>query len=130
MDTLTTYTHRYELQVITALLLISTLYKSLHIKCSQSAFTSRCSVAALNNGYSSAMFSLDVSWRRILTMEILQLPWLRLCPLVSAPRLNSQLTYKVKVILPLAVYRQTICLGMKPHETHDQRFFYQLNPLR
>jgi hypothetical protein len=29
---------------------------------SQSAFTSRCLVTALSNGYSCAMFSLDFSW--------------------------------------------------------------------
>jgi hypothetical protein len=28
----------------------------------QSAFTTRCLVTALNNGYSLAMFILDVSW--------------------------------------------------------------------
>jgi hypothetical protein len=51
-----------ELQVIRAPLLISTVYKSLHTESSQSAFTSRCSVTALSNGHSSAIFSLDVSW--------------------------------------------------------------------
>jgi hypothetical protein len=30
---------------------------------------------------------------------------------------------KVKVILRLAIYRQSVCLGVKPLETHDQRFF-------
>jgi hypothetical protein len=30
---------------------------------------------------------------------------------------------KVKVTLRLAVYRQSIRLGIKPLETHDQRFF-------
>jgi hypothetical protein len=36
-------------------------YKSFNVKTSQSASTSRCSVTALNNGYSSAMFSLAIS---------------------------------------------------------------------
>jgi hypothetical protein len=45
-----------------------------HTKSSQSAFTSLYLVTALHNGYSSAMSSLDVSWWRILAMEILQLP--------------------------------------------------------
>jgi hypothetical protein len=58
---------------------------------SQSAFTGRYLVTALNNGYSSTMFSLDVSCYRILTTEILQLPWSRRCPLVSTPQLNYQL---------------------------------------
>jgi hypothetical protein len=44
MDLLTTCIDHSELQTITAPLLISTLYRSLHAKSSQSAFTSRCSV--------------------------------------------------------------------------------------
>jgi hypothetical protein len=35
---------------------------------------------------------------------------------------------KVKVILRLAVYRQTVRLGAKPLEANDQRLFFQLNP--
>jgi hypothetical protein len=42
-----------------------------HTKCSQSAFTSIYLVTALNNGYSSAVFPLNVSWQRILAMEVL-----------------------------------------------------------
>jgi hypothetical protein len=34
---------------------------------------------------------------------------------------------KVKVTLRLAVYRQSICLGVKPLETHDQNFFFTPN---
>jgi hypothetical protein len=34
---------------------------------------------------------------------------------------------KVKVTLRLAVYRQSIHLGARPLETHDQRFLFQLN---
>jgi hypothetical protein len=53
MDVLTTYTHHSELQVITALSLITTLYESLaHAKYFQSA--------------------LVVSWQRILTQELYQ----------------------------------------------------------
>jgi hypothetical protein len=56
---------------------------------SHSALTSRCLVTALNNGYSSAVVSLDVSWKRILTMEIPQLPWSHhYCPAII-PQLNS-----------------------------------------
>jgi hypothetical protein len=44
----------------TALLLIYTTNNS--TLSSQSAFTSRYLVTALNNGYSSALFPLDVSW--------------------------------------------------------------------
>jgi hypothetical protein len=52
LDSLTTCTHSLELKVITGLLLISTLYKSVHTKSSPafSVFTSSCLVIALNNG--------------------------------------------------------------------------------
>jgi hypothetical protein len=43
------------------------------LKTSQSIFTSLYLVTALHNGCSSAMSSLDVSWKRILAMEILPL---------------------------------------------------------
>jgi hypothetical protein len=39
-----------------------------------------------------------------------------------------QENHQVKDTLRLAVYRQSVCLGVKPLETHDQRFFSQLNP--
>jgi hypothetical protein len=59
MDLLTICTHHSEVQARTALSLISTFYKSLaHAKCSLS--------------------SLDVSWKQILTMEVLQLLCLRI----------------------------------------------------
>jgi hypothetical protein len=35
----------------------------------------------------------------------------------------NKLKVKVKVTLRLAVYRQSVCLGIKPLETHDQKFF-------
>jgi hypothetical protein len=41
----------------------------------------------------------------------------------------TQVKAKVKVILHLAVYRQSFCLGVKPLETHDQIFF-STEPLR
>jgi hypothetical protein len=55
MDSLTIYTFHSELQIITALSLISTLYKSLHAKSppARSVFTSRCLVTALNSGDSA-----------------------------------------------------------------------------
>jgi hypothetical protein len=34
---------------------------------------------------------------------------------------------KVKCTLLLAVYRQSVRVGARPLETHDQRFFFQLN---
>jgi hypothetical protein len=55
MDLLTTYTHDSEVQVITGLSLISTLYKSLaHAKSPQSAFTRRFPATDFSNGDSSA----------------------------------------------------------------------------
>jgi hypothetical protein len=35
---------------------------------------------------------------------------------------------KVRVTLWLVVYRQSVPLGIKPLETQDQRFFFQLSP--
>jgi hypothetical protein len=70
MDLLTTYVHHSELQAIITLSLIYTLYKSLaHAKSSQS--------------------SLDVSWQRLLTVEILQLLALRFLIAAARAELNS-----------------------------------------
>jgi hypothetical protein len=67
---LTTYTHNSELQEITTLSLISTLYKSLHAKSSPacSVFTSRSLATASNSGNSSTSCSqvrslLSLSYR-------------------------------------------------------------------
>jgi hypothetical protein len=56
MDLLTNHTHDSELQAITLLSLISTLYKSLYPKSSpaSSLFTGRYLVTGLNNGDFSA----------------------------------------------------------------------------
>jgi hypothetical protein len=54
LDLLTTCTHHAELEVITALSLISTLYKSLHATSSHFSFTNRFLVTDLNNDDSSA----------------------------------------------------------------------------
>jgi hypothetical protein len=56
----------------------------IHSTSSQSAFTSLYLATALHNGYSSALFPLDVSWYRILATEILLLP-------LPIPKLNAQL---------------------------------------
>jgi hypothetical protein len=37
---------------------------------------------------------------------------------------STQLKVKVKVTLRLAVYRQSVRLGVRPLETHDQIFFF------
>jgi hypothetical protein len=48
---------------------------------------------------------------------------------ITLPQSRLKVKVKVKVTLRLAVYRQSVCLGVKPLETHDQRFFFlQLNP--
>jgi hypothetical protein len=73
---LTPYTHDLEVQVIIAPPLISTIHKLLtHTKSSQS--------------------SLAVFWQRLLTVEILQLPVLRLCchSLTCTTLVNCQLNY-------------------------------------
>jgi hypothetical protein len=62
MSLLTTYTHDSELQVITVLLLISTLHKS---------------PQHLPSLFQPAVSSLSISWQRLLTVEILQLHMLR-----------------------------------------------------
>jgi hypothetical protein len=54
MYLLTTYIHNFELEALTILPLVSTLYKSLHAIQPAVSFTSRCLVTALNNGHSSA----------------------------------------------------------------------------
>jgi hypothetical protein len=48
---------------------------------------------------------------------------------MSVAHESTEVEVKVKVTLRLAAYRQTVRLGVKPLETHDQRlFFFQLNP--
>jgi hypothetical protein len=43
---------------------------------------------------------------------------------------SNKVKVEVKVTLRLAVYRKSICLGVKPLETHDHNsiFYPQLNP--
>jgi hypothetical protein len=109
MDLLTTYIHHSELQVTTALSIISTLYKSpqhllnLFPAC---LFISRSLATASNSGDYSA------SRAQVLSSQ--------------PPVQNSQLTTKcvrvrirVRVTLRLAVYRQSVRLGNKPLETHN-----------
>jgi hypothetical protein len=45
---------------------------------------------------------------------------------LSTPGLNSHSRVRVRVSLRLAVYSQSVHLGAKPLETHDQ-YFFQLN---
>jgi hypothetical protein len=48
-------------------------------------------------------------------------------PLLLYFLLGVSFKVKVKVTLRLAVYRQSVRLGVKPLETHDQIFFFPLN---
>jgi hypothetical protein len=106
MDLLTTYTHDPELQTLTTLSLMYTLYRSLLHPLSL---------------FQPAVSSPAVTWKRFLTVEILQLHALRssLRNLPCKTQLNSFKVW-VRVTLRLAVYRQSIRLGDKPLETHDQ----------
>jgi hypothetical protein len=47
----------------------------------------------------------------------------------SLTKVNVKVKVKVKVrvTLRLAVYRQSVLLGARPLDTHDQRYFFQLN---
>jgi hypothetical protein len=55
-------------------------------------------------------------------MEVLQL-------VLTSSLSSGWLEVKVEfvVTLRLAVYRQSVRLGVKPLKTHDQSFFFQLN---
>jgi hypothetical protein len=74
------------------------------------------------------------SWRLrqciFLQLTLNSFPW-RLC--VLDPRLlrsdysqKVKVKFKVKITLWLAVYRQSVCLGVRPLKTQEQKFF-QLN---
>jgi hypothetical protein len=52
----------------------------------------------------------------------------QLGPLERANLSHWTAPVKVRVTLQLAVYRQSVRLGVKPLECHYQRFFFQLNP--
>jgi hypothetical protein len=73
-----------------------------------------------------AVSSPDVSWKRILTVEILQLHALKssLHRLPYRTACSTKLKVKVRDTLRLTVYGQSVCFGVKPLETHDQRFCF------
>jgi hypothetical protein len=50
--------------------------------------------------------------------------------LMSLPSGDCVELLRVTVTLRLAVYRQSVRLGAKPLEPHDQRFFFSPEPLR
>jgi hypothetical protein len=90
VNVLTAHTHRSELQVITALKLISTLYSSLHAK----------SLPAVS--------SPAVLWKQLLTVEILQLHVLKSSCYSRSCRIPVLITYvsSYKCIEFLRVYPQ------------------------
>jgi hypothetical protein len=51
---------------------------------------------------------------------------------VNGGSLPTELFFKVKdkITLRLAVYRQSVSLGVKPLETHDQRIIFSTEPLQ
>jgi hypothetical protein len=57
-----------------------------------------------------------------------QLPAYHFSQLQLSVDSQPQLKVKVRVTLQLEVYHQSVCLVVKPLETHDQRLFFQLNP--
>jgi hypothetical protein len=96
-------THDSELQAITAPLLISTIHESPQHPLSL---------------FQPGVYSPAIPWQRLLTMESLQLHALRFY-LRSLPCR----THSIRVTIRLAVCRQSVRLGDKPLETHDQYFF-------
>jgi hypothetical protein len=77
-----------------------------------SVFTRRFPVTASKNGYSSASVLKSTLKSGSLPNEL------------------RQVKVKVKVTLRLAVYSQSVGFGVKPPETHDQRFFFPNESLR
>jgi hypothetical protein len=104
----TLYTHHSELQVIRVLSLISTLYKTpqqpLRVFPACCVFNSRSLATTYNTeDLSASRVHFDAVRRTSRNWTVVRL--------------------KVKVTLRLAVYRQSVRLGVKPLETHDQISF-------
>jgi hypothetical protein len=78
--------------------------------------------------------SLAVARQRLLTEDVPLQLGSRIIPALSYQLLWtywSKIKVKIKGTLRLAVYRQSVRPGVKPLETHDQRFYFiflQLNP--
>jgi hypothetical protein len=72
--------------------------------------------------------SSTVPWQRLLTVEVLQLHAVRSSlhglPWKLTLDVEVEVEVEVEVTLRLEVYRQSVCLGVKPLETHDQSFFF------
>jgi hypothetical protein len=70
----------------------------------------------------------DFPFRRLLRLAGLRLRYSTPPPHGILAKLKVKVKVKVGVTLRLAVYRQSVCLGVKLLETNDQSFFSQLNP--
>jgi hypothetical protein len=128
MDLFTTYTHNLELQALTTLSLTSILYKLLHAKSSPaySVFTSRCLVTALNNGDFSVSVLTSLRSGEYPTIELLDEIYRHPFSASLAELNSTQLSSfwdGVRTTLRRAVYRQSVRLGAKLFETHDQYYF-------
>jgi hypothetical protein len=125
LDLLTTYIHYSELQVVTTLLLISTIHRSpQHTLSSFPAcyvFNNRSLATASNSGDFSAFRTHGVSVRRISRNWTLT-HFTSLHSTEVLTTLNSGI--RIRVTLRLAVYHQSVRLGDKPLETHDQIFLF------
>jgi hypothetical protein len=98
------------------------------------AFTSRCLVAAPNGGRSSTSGFPNCPRPQLPASATLN--WLSTCRLsrstdsrigIYSDWLAIRVTVRVRVTLRLVVYRQSVHLGVKHLEDHDQRFPLQLS---
>jgi hypothetical protein len=106
LDVLNVSTHDSELQAITAPPLISTIHKSPQ----HTLFVAACCV------FTSRFLATA------LTVEILQLHELK--STLNGDSIPTELFFRVRVTLRLAVYHQSIRFGNQPLGTHDQISFF------
>jgi hypothetical protein len=138
VELLTTYTHHSELQVITALSLISTLYKSpqhpLSLFPAFCAFISHSLETASNSG-DSWLHTLRFYLHSLLCRTHLSTDSRTIVPSHLSLPCRAQLNWqpstelvrvrvRVRVTVQLAVPYQSVHLGAKPLEIHNQYFFF------
>jgi hypothetical protein len=114
---LTTYTRHSELQVITPLSLISTLYESLHAKSSTACcvFTSRSLATASNSGYSSTSRAQVRSLLSLTYRTQLLTDWLAPIVFVTSPL--HRLSRKHPSIVACVFIAAGTCLPIRCLET-------------